>query len=237
MKDSNRHSFYANSGALAANRRVYINSSNKLVYAGPGTRADGTLQTDIDSTVEPKSYGTIIEFAYGQHWGHNSGAVAIAVGDELEAAANGMITKRTSGALIGIALEAIGAEEGAIRYLPKQQTADPVTGQGGKVTQLTSASTGVTLSKRVGQITTVALSTAAGAEERFTVTNTTVEAQDIIGLSTTYNGAGTPAFSVVNVTNGSFDIVVTNLHASNAFNAAMTINFRVHKGATDADLA
>jgi hypothetical protein len=237
MQDSNRHTFYANSGALAANRRVSINSSNKLVYAGPGTRADGTLQTDIDSTVVSKSYGTIIEFAYGQHWGHNSGASAIAIGDELEAAANGMITKRVAGALIGVALEAIGAVEGGIRYLPKEQTADPVAGQGGKVTQITSASTGVTLSKRVGQITTVALTTAGGAEETFTVTNTTVEAQDIIPLSTTYNGAGTPAFSVKNVTNGSFDIVITNLHASNALNALMVINFRVLKGAVDADLA
>jgi hypothetical protein len=69
------------------------------------------------------------------------------------------------------------------------------------------------------------------------VTNTTVEAQDIPVLSTTYNGAGTPAFSVKNVTNGSFDIVITNLHASNALNALMVINFRVLKGAVDADLA
>ena len=237
MQDSNRHTFYANSGALAANRRVYINASNKLVYAGPGTRADGTLQTDIDSTVVSKSYGTIIEFAYGQHWGYNSGDASIAVGDELEAAANGMITKRVAGALIGIALEAIGAAEGAIRYLPKEQSADPVAGQGGAVTQITNASTGVTLSKRVGQITTVALTTAAAAEETFTVTNTTVEEQDIVSLSTTYDGDGTPALAVKAVADGSFKIVITNLHASAAFNAAMTINFRVHKGAVAADLA
>jgi hypothetical protein len=103
------------------------------------------------------------------------------------------------------------------------------TGAGGAVTQATNASTGVTLSKPCGQITTVALTTAAAAEERFTVTNTLVAATDVIALSTTYNGAGTPMLSVVNVTAGAFDIVVTNVHAANALNALMVINFAVIK--------
>lgn len=99
------------------------------------------------------------------------------------------------------------------------------TGAGGAVTQITSASTGVTLSKPCGQITTVALTTAAAAEERFTVTNTLVDANDVICLSTTYNGAGTPGLSVCKVAAGAFDIVITNLHAANAFDAVMVINF------------
>ena len=104
------------------------------------------------------------------------------------------------------------------------------TGAGGAVTQITSASTGVTLSKPTGQITTVALTTAAAAEERFTVTNTLVAATDVIALSTTYNGAGTPMLSVVNVAAGAFDIVISNVHAANALNAVMVINFAVIKG-------
>lgn len=99
------------------------------------------------------------------------------------------------------------------------------TGIGGAVTQITSSSTGVTLNKPCGQITTVALTTAAAAEERFTVTNACVAATDVVVLSTTYNGAGTPAFAVAHVAAGAFDIIITNLHASAAFNAAMTINF------------
>ena len=102
------------------------------------------------------------------------------------------------------------------------------TGAGGAVTQITSASTGVTLSKPCGQITTVALTTAGAAEERFTVTNTLVAATDVIALSTTYNGAGTPMLGVVNVAAGAFDIVITNLSAS-ALNALMVINFVVIK--------
>lgn len=238
MLDSNKLSFPANSGALKAYRRCYINSSGKLVYADAGDRADGTLQTDIDSTVPSKSVGAIIQFATGLHWGHADGNAAIAVGDELQAADDGMIAKRTTGPLIGIAMEAIGAAEGEIRYLPKEQMGDPVAGQGGKVTQATSASTAVTLNKRCGQITTVALSTAAAAEERFTVNNNLVEAGDLVLLSTTYDGAGTPILgAALAMTDGSFDIVITNAHASAALDALMVINFRVFKGAVAADLA
>jgi len=104
------------------------------------------------------------------------------------------------------------------------------TGAGGAVTQATNSSTGVTINTPTGQITTVALTTAAGAEERFTVTNSSVAATDVPVLSTTYNGNGTVALSVQKVAAGAFDIVITNLHASSAFNAAMVINFSVIKG-------
>ena len=102
-------------------------------------------------------------------------------------------------------------------------------GAGGAVTQATSSSTGVTLNKVCGRITTVALTTAAGAEEVFTLTNSAIQATDTIDISTTYTGAGTPAFSVKGVANGSCVIVITNLHASAAFNAAMVLNFGVNK--------
>lgn len=119
---------------------------------------------------------------------------------------------------------------GAIRSTGATSGVGYSTGAGGAVTQITSAATGVTLSKVTGQITTVALTTAAAAEERFTVTNTAVAATDVIALSTTYNGAGTPMLSVVNVTAGAFDVVITNVHAANALNALMVINFVVIKG-------
>lgn len=104
------------------------------------------------------------------------------------------------------------------------------TGAGGAVTQATSASTGVTLNKVTGQITTVALTTAAGAEERFTVTNSSVAATDVVVLGTTYDGNGTPLLSVQKIAAGAFDIVISNAHASAEFNAAMVINFSVIKG-------
>ena len=105
------------------------------------------------------------------------------------------------------------------------------TGIGGAVPQIGTASTAVTLNKLRGQITTVALTTVAGFEEEFTLTNSTIAAADIIALSTTYAGAGTPILSVKGVAAGSCKVVVTNVHGSNALNALMVINFAVIKGA------
>lgn len=103
------------------------------------------------------------------------------------------------------------------------------TGAGGAVTQITTAATGVTLSKLCGQITTVALTTAAAAEEAFIVTNTTVAATDVVVVSTTYAGAGTPIVSVTAIGAGVFTVNITNVHSANALNAAMVINFAVIK--------
>ena len=103
------------------------------------------------------------------------------------------------------------------------------TGAGGAVTQITSASTGVTLNKVTGQITTVALTTAAAAEEVFTVTNSNVAATDVVVVSTTYAGAGTIAVSTKKTVAGAFDITIANLHASAALNAVVVINFAVIK--------
>lgn len=102
------------------------------------------------------------------------------------------------------------------------------TGAGGAVTQITSASTGVTLSKPCGQITTVALTTAGAAEEEFIVTNTLVDANDVIAVSTTYAGAGLPIVSVKSVGAGVFSILITNVSAS-ALNAVLVINFALIK--------
>lgn len=104
------------------------------------------------------------------------------------------------------------------------------TGVGGTVTQITNSATAVTLHKLTGQITTVALTTAAAAEEAFTVNNDLVAATDTVVLTTTYAGAGTPLVYCKKAAAGSFDIGITNLHAANALNAAMVINFVVIKG-------
>lgn len=118
---------------------------------------------------------------------------------------------------------------GAPKFTSATAAVGYATGAGGAVTQITSASTGVTLSKPCGQITTVALTTAAAAEEAFTVTNTLVAATDVVVLTTTYAGAGTPIVYCKKVAAGSFDIGITNVHAANALDALMVINFAVIK--------
>jgi hypothetical protein len=102
------------------------------------------------------------------------------------------------------------------------------TGIGGAATQLVSASTGVTLSKYCGQITTVALTTAAAAEEAFVVTNTKVDANDVIVVNTTYAGGGKPVVFVTNVAANAFTINISNVSAS-ALDAVLVINFAVIK--------
>lgn len=121
------------------------------------------------------------------------------------------------------------AASGAITSSGATTTIGYATGAGGAVTQITSASTGVTLSKPCGQITTVALTTAAAAEEAFTVTNTLVAATDVVVVGTTYAGAGTPIVYCKKVAAGSFDIGITNVHAANALDAVVVINFAVIK--------
>lgn len=138
-------------------------------------------------------------------------------------------TRRISVDASGLSVNGTIAVTGALTSTASTAASGYATGAGGAVTQITNAATGVTLSKPCGQITTVALTTAAAAEERFTVTNTLVAATDVIVLGTTYNGAGTPMLSVVKVAAGSFDIVITNVHAANALDAVMVINFAVIK--------
>lgn len=106
------------------------------------------------------------------------------------------------------------------------------SGSGGAVTQITSRATGVTLSKRVGQITTTADSLAAITIAAFVVTNTTVAATDGIVLTKVSGDVDTSAW-VSAVGAGSFTVSLLNNHASAADTTACVLNFEVRKGAID----
>lgn len=104
------------------------------------------------------------------------------------------------------------------------------TGAGGTVTQATSKTTGVTLSKVVGQITMNNAALAAGAEATFTVTNTAVAATDVVVAC--HGSAGTSGAYLVgvsNITAGTFDITVSNVSAG-SLGEAIVINYAVIKG-------
>ena len=89
------------------------------------------------------------------------------------------------------------------------------TGSGGTVTQATSKATGVTLSKSTGQITLDAAALASDTTVSFTLTNTVIEAGDILimnhisaGTAGSYllnaqSAAGTASINVRNITTGS----------------------------------
>ena len=166
-------------------------------------------------------------------------SAAIAVDDLVVPAGSGKVKTlpTTAGVywVVGKAVTAASADADLLEVAPcfpyqVQVGVGYVSGAGGAVTQGTDRSTGVTLSTLTGQITTNAASLAAGAEATFTVTNTLVAATDIIVLSLTAGGTGSPQAYVSTVAAGSFAITVTNLHASTADTSADVINFAVIKG-------
>lgn len=106
------------------------------------------------------------------------------------------------------------------------------SGSGGAVTQITSRATGVTLSKRVGKITTTADSLAAITIAAFVVTNTTVAATDNV-IVTKVSGDVDTSIWVSAVGAGSFTVSLLNNHASAADTTALVLNFEVRKGAID----
>lgn len=104
------------------------------------------------------------------------------------------------------------------------------TGAGGAVTQATNRSTGVTLSKVCGSITTHTASLAAGASATFTVTNTAVEIGDVVVVSIRSGATNKEtSVAVTTVAAGSFQLTVHNRHASTAETGAIVINFAVIK--------
>lgn len=95
------------------------------------------------------------------------------------------------------------------------------------VTQATNRSTGVTLNTSCGQITTDNTSLAAAAEATFTVTNSVVSAKSVPMVAIASGSTGTPIAFVSAVAAGSFNITISNLHASTAETGALVINFVV----------
>jgi hypothetical protein len=107
------------------------------------------------------------------------------------------------------------------------------TGAGGAVTQATSKTTGVTLNKISGQITMNNAALAAGAEAKFTVTNSTIAATDVVVTSIASGGtSGSYLISVTKVAAGSFDITISNA-STGSLSEALIINFIVIKGAAN----
>jgi len=107
-----------------------------------------------------------------------------------------------------------------------------VNGTLGTVTQGTSITTGVTVNATKGVITTVALTTAAGATAGpFVVTNSKVLATSVVLASVEYaNGkTGFPAVLVEAVAAGSFNVRLKNITTSTeTLNDVVKIHFVIN---------
>jgi hypothetical protein len=102
------------------------------------------------------------------------------------------------------------------------------TGSGGVVTQITSKATGVTLSKSTGQITLDAAALAASTTVSFTLTNTVIEAGDILVMN--HISGGTAGSYLLNAQSaaGSASINVRNISLG-SLSEAIVIAFAVIK--------
>ena len=102
------------------------------------------------------------------------------------------------------------------------------TGAGGVVTQLTSKATGVTLNKSTGQITLDAAALAASTTVSFTLTNTVIEAGDILLMN--HISGGTAGSYLLNAQSaaGSASINVRNISLG-SLSEAIVIAFAVIK--------
>jgi hypothetical protein len=132
----------------------------------------------------------------------------------------------------GVLAPASVAATGAVTSSSATVLSGYTTGSGGTVTQLTSITTGVTLSKPSGQIVTVSSTAAAGASVSFTVTNTIVAATDaIIANVGAYGGTtGLPIANVTSVGAGSYVVTITNIAATGSLNGTVTVNVNIFNG-------
>ena len=112
-------------------------------------------------------------------------------------------------------------------------------GTGGTVTQLTSRTAGVTLDKICGDITLVSASVAGLSSQRFTLTNSTIGATDIVqvclvGDAVAGTGPTTSTYDVgvLRIAAGACDIVIHNTNNSATVTEQLTVRFMVIKGVT-----
>ena len=106
-----------------------------------------------------------------------------------------------------------------------------ITGEGGTVTQATSKATGVTLSKKCGQITMHNASLAADTTVSFTLTNSTIAATDLLVLNHVSGGTAGSYLLNAQAAAGSASINVRNITAG-SLGEAIVIGFAVVKAVT-----
>lgn len=98
------------------------------------------------------------------------------------------------------------------------------------VTQLTSVTTGVTANAVSGIITTFTQTAGPGVSVTFAVTNNKVSSTSVI-LTSVSNYTGTTGTPIVQVDGGSgsgtFNVVVTNVHAADNLDGVVAISFLV----------
>ena len=94
----------------------------------------------------------------------------------------------------------------------------------------TASSGAATLNQSSGIVTSEALTTVAGSDYTLTLTNSTIAAGDLALVSIDSNGTtGLPLAYSAKCTSNTLTVIVRNIHASVAFNAAIKIGYAILK--------
>lgn len=246
-QDGNRLSYPAAVAHIYEGTLVFINAAG---FADDDTASGvnefgGIAIREVDNTVAGAAAGDLEceTWATGVFELTGSGFAATDLGVKVYATDNYTIslTAGGSGVLIGECVRFVSSTKLMVKIeVSLSETAggdnisaegDITLSDGGTVTQITTAATGVTLSTHSGQITTVTQNIAAAGEVTFVVTNTEVTATSniIVGIASGSVG-GTTIAAITAIGAGVFSITLTNLHASVAETGVLVINFAVIGG-------
>jgi hypothetical protein len=241
--DNTKHSasYIVQSNAVVPNGAITGATNTKITYDAKGLVTGGSAATTADiSDSSDRRYCTdaqkaIIGNTSGTNSGDNSAnsstmyigttAHTLNRGSGPETIAGLTLTTPNIGAATGTSLAATGAltsSGGGLGY---------ATGAGGAVTQLSSRTTGVTLSKLCGNITMFSAAQGAQAIVTFTLTNTFIAAGDMIivrHISATNGGAWN--ISCV-AGSGSATITIRNVTTA-SITEATPLRFTIIKGVT-----
>jgi hypothetical protein len=114
-------------------------------------------------------------------------------------------------------------------WLPMAVNAAPLQSlyDKGAVTQITSATTPVTLDTHCGVVTTLSLTTAAGASNTFQLFSDKLLTTSVLLVSLEYKGtAGSPVVTT-DIGNGVTKIIITNTAALAALNGFAKVHFMI----------
>ena len=215
------------SGSLSAANLSGTNSGDQII----------TLTGDVTGSGGGSFAATIgnskVTYAKIQNVGATArllGRASAGAGNVEELGLTGGLSISGTNLTLGAITPASVAASGAVTSSAATGGVGYATGAGGTVTQATSKSTGVTLNKVSGQVTTNNASLAAAAMVSFTVTNSTVAATDTINLNLTSGNAtaGTYRYWIEGIAAGSFKIVIEN-RSGGALGEALVFTFAVVK--------
>lgn len=98
----------------------------------------------------------------------------------------------------------------------------------------TDSSQAVTLNSIAGTITSSTTNLGTDTSEKLTVTNKHCQADSLVLCMADEGGAGSPVITKVTPKDGSFEVTVRNVDASNACDAAYKVRFIIFKDSVSA---